>query len=173
MKTNYKVVFYIVLVIFSGTALMSLTALAIKLFGLPGHENIDEKYFDKLFYAIIIETATVIFALFRLQFLGKKGRLVVAEDKPSAIKFRFDIGEQYDIDSVPTFGFTTELRDVKGKKRYLRNTLYHDDVGLCSNIEIEDYKQTLSVIINTKDKKYQGSQWLETRAIVLKPIKTD
>jgi len=165
--------FYVVITIFSLVALITLVALVIVLLGLRGYQNIQKQYFDKLFYAIIIETATVIFALFRLQFLSKKGRLNIAENKTSAIKFRFDIGEKYDIDSVPTFGFATELRDAKGKKKSLRNTLYHDDVGLCSNIEIEDYQQTLSVIINTNDKKYQGSQWLETRAIVLKQVKKD
>ncbi len=168
MKT-YKVVFYVVVAIFSATALMSLIALAIVLFGLPGHENIQGKYFDKLFSAIIIETAIVIFALFRVQFLSKKGRLQLAEDEARIVRFRFDIKDRYDIELVPNFPFSAKLRDSKGKQKAIKSTLFHDN-GLCSDIEIKDYKQTLSVIIEINGKKYQGSDWLETKTIILKSI---
>ncbi len=169
MKT-YKVVFYIVVAIFSATALMSVIALAIVLFGLPGHENIQGKYFDKLFYSIIAETVTVMFAVFRIAFLSKKGRLKLTEDEPPhVVRFRFAIKDRYDIELVPKFPFSAKLRDSKGKQKVVKSTLFHDN-GLFSDIEIKDYKQTLSVIIEINGKKYQGSDWLETRTIILKSI---
>jgi hypothetical protein len=71
--------------------------------------------------------------------------------------------------SVTTFGYTAKLinQDDNNKETLLKGKLYHDNEGLCSDVEIINYKQTLYVTIQIKEKKYQGSAWLETRSIKL------
>jgi hypothetical protein len=89
--------------------------------------------------------------------------------KPEKVKFRFDIGELYDKEKVDTFICTAKLRNaVDGKETPLKCVLFHDDLlGLCSYVEVTNYKQTFSVILDIKGKKYQGSELLETKTLKL------
>ena len=71
--------------------------------------------------------------------------------------------------SVSTFGYIAKLinQDDNNKETLLKGKLYHDNDGLCSDVEITNYKQTLSVTIEINGKKYRGSEWLDARRIKL------
>lgn len=151
---NAKVLFYLFVGIFAITAIITLLGI-IKVI------NIEHEFLYKLFYGLIIEVVASIVNLFTLQFLKNRNK----------VRFRFDIGEPYDKNSVDTFVCTAKLRDEDGEETSLKCNLYHDEiVGLCSNIEIANYKQTFSVILDMQGKKYQGSEWLETKTIKLQKI---
>jgi hypothetical protein len=151
---NAKVLFYLFVSIFAITAIITLL-------GITKVINIEHEFLNKLFYGLIIEVVASIVNLFTLQFLTNRNK----------VRFRFDIGEPYDKNSVETFKCTAKLRDENGKETSLKCNLYHDDiVGLCSNVEIANYKQTFSVIFDIQGKKFQGSEWLETKTIKLQRI---
>jgi hypothetical protein len=154
MSTFTKVLSYVFLGIFVVTAIITLLGITGS-----GYVTIKEGYLNKLFYSLIVEVIGGIVALFKLQVLKK----------PEKVKLRFDIEDDYDVMSVTTFGYTAKLinQDDGNKETLLKGRLYHDNDGLCSDVEITNYKQTLYVTIDIKDKKYQGSVWLETRSIKL------
>ncbi|MDB5087408.1 MAG: hypothetical protein JWR09_1402 [Mucilaginibacter sp.] len=147
-----KILFYVFISIFSATALITLL-------GIIGWLNIKEGYLNKLFYSLIVEVIGGIIALFKSEILNK----------PKKVKLRFDIDDEYDIYSVSTFGYTAKLinQDDNNKETILKGKLYHDNEGLCSDVEIINYKQTLSVTIDINGKKYRGSEWLDARRIKL------
>jgi hypothetical protein len=153
---NVKVLFYVFVVIFSVTALITLL-------GIIGYVDIKTGYLDKLFYSLIVEVVGGIVALFKTEILNK----------PKKVKLRFDIADEYDIHSVTKFGYTAKLinQDDNNKETILKGKLYHDNDGLCSDVEITNYKQTLYVTIDVKGKRYRGAAWLETRNIKLVPEK--
>ena len=149
---NTKVLFYVFIVIFSVTAVITLL-------GIIGYVNIKEGYLNKLFYSLIIEVIGGIVALFKTEILNK----------PKKVKLRFDIEDEYDIHSVTTFGYTAKLinQDDNNKETTLKGKLYHDNDGLCSDVEIANYKQTLYVTIDINGKRYRGAEWLDARRIKL------
>lgn len=148
-----KTLFYVFISIFCITALITLL-------GIIGYVDIKEGYLNKLFYSLIVEVIGGIVALFRSEILNK----------PKKVKLRFDIDDEYDIHSVSGFGYAAKLinQDDNNKETILKGKLYHDNEGLCSDVEITNYKQTLSVTIEINGKKYRGSEWLEARRIKLK-----
>jgi hypothetical protein len=150
-----KVLFFVFVGIFSLTAIITLL-------GITDHVDIKEGYLNKLFYSLVVEVIGGIVALFKAELLNKKGK----------VKLRFDISEPYDIMSVSTFGYTAKLinQEDNNKETVLKGRLYHDNYGLCSDVDILNYKQTLYVTIDIKGKKYQGSEWLEARRIKLDKI---
>jgi hypothetical protein len=149
---NAKVLFYVFLTIFSVTALITLL-------GIIQYVNIKGGYLDKLFYCLIVEVIGGIVALFKAEILNKSKK----------VKLRFDIPDEYDIHSVTTFGYTAKLinQDDDNKETLLKGKLYHDNEGLCSDVEITNYKQTLYVTIDINGKKYRGAEWLDARRIKL------
>jgi len=134
----------------------------VTLLGIVGYVNIKEGYLNKLFYSLIVEVIGGVIALFRSEILNK----------PKKVKLRFDIGEEYDIQSVTNFGYTAKLinQDDNNKETALTGRLYYDNYGLCSDVEITNYKQTLYVTIDIGGVKYQGSEWLESRRIKLEKL---
>jgi hypothetical protein len=152
---NAKVLFYVFLSIFVATAIITLL-------GIVGCVTIKEGYLNKLFYSLIVEVIGGIVALFKSEILNK----------PRKVKLRFDIGEEYDIHSVANFGYTAKLinQDDNNKQTSLKGRLYYDNYGLCSDVEITNYKQTLYVTIDISGVKYQGSEWLESRRIKLEKL---
>ena len=148
-----KTLFYVFLSIFCFTAVITLL-------GIIGYVDIKEGYLNKLFYGLILEVIGGIVALFKSEILSK----------PKKVKLRFDIDGEYDIYSVSTFGYIAKLinQDENNKETILKGKLYHDNEGLCSDVEIKNYKQTLSVTIEINGKKFRGSEWLEARRIKLK-----
>jgi hypothetical protein len=153
---NAKVLFYVFVSIFVATAVITLM-------GVAGSKyvTIPPTYRDKLFYSLILEVVGGIVALFKSQFSQ-------AHEK---VKLRFDIKEIYDINAIDTFKCNIKLRNsVDGKETILPCNLYHDDFGLCSDVDIANYKQTLFVTVEIGNDKYHGSEWLETRDIILKKI---
>jgi len=154
MNIFAKVLFFVFISIFVVTAIITLLGITGS-----GYVTIKEGYLNKLFYSLIVEVIGGIVALFKLEILKKQEK----------VKLRFDIGVPYDIHSVSTFGYSAKLinQDDNNKETLLRGKLYHDNDSLCSDVEITNYKQTLYVTIDIKDKRYQGSVWLETRNIKL------
>jgi hypothetical protein len=154
MNVFAKVLFYVFISIFVLTAIITLLGIAGS-----GLVTIKEGYLNKLFYSLVVEVIGGIVALFKLEILKKQGK----------VKLRFQIEDNYDVTSVTTFGYNAKLinQDDNNKETLLKGRLYHDNDGLCSDVEITNYKQTLYVTIDIKDKKYQGSLWLETRDIKL------
>jgi hypothetical protein len=155
MNISARVLFYVFISIFVVTAIITLLGITGS-----GLVTIKEGYLDKLFYSLIVEVIAGIVALFKLEMLKK-------HDK---VKLRFDIEDEYDLHSVATFGYTAKLinQDDNNKETVLKGKLYHDNEGLCSDVDIANYKQTLSVTIEINGKKYRGSEWLEARRIKLK-----
>ncbi len=152
---NAKVLFYLFVSIFATTAIITLLGITNVI------PNMNPAFLKSLFYGLIVEVVAGIVALFKLLILKK----------PEKVRFRFDIGEPYDKNSVETFKCTAKLRDENGKEMSVKCNLYHDElVGLCCNVEIVNYKQTFSVILDIRGKKYQGSEWLETKTIKLQKI---
>ena len=149
-----KVLFYVFTFIFVATAIITLL-------GIAGSQYVTIKsgYLDKLFYSLIVEVIGGIIALFKSEILNK----------PQKVKLRFDIEDEYDIHSVTTFGYTAKLinQDDNNKETILKGKLYHDNDGLCSDVEITNYKQTLYVTIDINGKKYRGAEWLDARRIKL------
>lgn len=157
MNSFEKVLFIVFISIFAMTAVVTLL-------GITNALTIEPAYLNKLFDILIVEVILAVTGLFTFRFLKRK--------RDNIIKFRFDVGETYDIHAVNTFKCAAKLIDSKdGKETLLNCTLYHDEFGLCSDIEISNYKQTLSIILDIEGKKFQGSEWLETRTIDLKGIK--
>lgn len=148
-----RILFYVFLSIFVATAIITLL-------GISGYLSIKDDYLTKLFYSLVLEVVGGIIALFKM-------RVLAGTEK---IKIRFDVTNPYDIDLVPTYKITVKLRNADGREVSPECHLYHDDHGLCSDIEITNYKQTLSVILDINGVKYQGSQWLETRTLKLQKI---
>lgn len=150
-----KVLFFVFMSIFSLTALVTI-------FGMIGYLNIKQGYLDKLVYSLITEIVGTIVALFKSEILNR----------PKKVKLRFDIGEPYDIMSVSTFGYKAKLinQEDNNKETLLKGRLYYDNFGLCSDVEITNYKQTLYVTVDIKGKKFQGSEWLEARRIKLEKL---
>ena len=146
--------------LFNSYILIFLATALITLLGVVGAVAVDPQILRLLVNSLIAEVIGGVAALFGT-------RLVKS---PSAIKIRLELGAHIDLSQFAEVEASYTLVDpATGKGAEFPCTVYRDDLGWCVNITPESLHRSVSLVLRIGQDTFQGSDWLETRTIELRP----